>query len=625
MNNKDEKYLNISKEIVEYVGGVENIQGVAHCATRLRIVLEDKSKVKTEKIEDVELVKGVFTVGDQLQIIFGAGLVNEVYSVFSKYTGTENMSLADVKSKSAEKQNPLQKAIKSLSDIFIEIMPGILAAALLMGLTGVLGQKGLFGPKSVVQMVPALAGINRLVGIASSSIFSILPLIVAYSATKRYGGKPVLGLVLGAIMLNGNLADAFAAANGSVKPEIINILGLNIELVGFQGGIIIALMIGYVVAALDKFFDRKIPNAFKLLVSPMLTVLISAILLFTIIGPVGRGLANGITFSLLWMTQHLGFIGYMIFAGVQQIIVITGLHHIMGAVEAQLLSSTGNDFLNPLMSVALFGQGGAVLGFLLLNRKNTKTKEVCIASFGSVLFGISEPAIFGVTLKNKFPLIAGCCGGAIAGAYVYFSKLTAIGFGTTAVPGIAIASPANNGYINYIIAHLIALVAAGSFTFIYGKAKNKELVDNKDFLIPVSGEVMDLEEVNDGVFSTKMMGDGFAIEPENGTVLAPFNGIITSLFPTKHALSIMSDLGVEILVHFGLETVNLNGEGFTAHVKEGDRVKAGDKLLTVDIDKIKDKVPATTVMVIFTELNGKSFSYKKGKADTKDKNVIAIE
>ncbi|WP_090736912.1 PTS transporter subunit EIIC [Paenibacillus sp. Mc5Re-14] len=473
MEAKEKQYKQISQEILKYIGGEENIIGVAHCATRLRIVLEDNEKAELKKIEDIDLVKGVFIAGDQLQIIFGAGLVNNIYAVFSKLTGTEDMSLSDVKSKSAQKQNPFQKAIKSLSDVFIEIMPGILAAALLMGITGLLGQKGLFGPKSIVEMYPIFQGINRFVQIVSTGIFTILPLLVVYSATKRYGGRPILGLVLGAIMLHPALADAFEVAKGSQNPESISLFGLPVQLVGFQGGIIIALMMGYVVAKLDQFFNKKVPDMIKLFLAPLLTVFVSSLLLFTIIGPLGRELASLVTVSLLWMTQNLGIFGFMFFAGIQQIIVITGLHHVMGAVEAQLLTDTGRNFINPLASVALMAQGGAVLGYILLNRKDTKVKELGYSAFGSVLFGISEPAIFGVTLKYKFPLVAGCLGGMVAGAYVYLSKLTAIGFGTTALPGFAIAASDNHGHINYLVAHLIALICGALFTLAYGVIKSK--------------------------------------------------------------------------------------------------------------------------------------------------------
>ena len=473
MSNKKEKYQKISENLLILIGGKENIQGVAHCATRLRIVLVDHSLADLDQIGRLDLVKGVFVAGDQLQIIFGAGTVNDVYEVFTEVSGTEKMFLGDVKAQSAQKQNGFQKAIKSLSDVFVDIIPGLLAAALLMGLTGLLEQQGIFGPQSVVEMFPSLAGMNRFLSICSTGIFTILPMLVVYSATRRYGGTPVLGLVIGAIMLHPDLANAYSVGNGTVQPEIINIFGLNVELVAFQGGIIIALMMGFITAKLDIFFNKKIPDMVKLFFAPLLTVVVSALLLFTIIGPLGRGLADVITYSLLWATTNLGVFGYMLFAGIQQIIVITGIHHVIGAVEAQLIADTGHNFIMPLMSVALIAQGGAVLGFLLLNWKDDKTKQICISSFGSILFGISEPAIFGVTLKNKFPLIAGCFGATLGGAYVYVKNVTAIGFGATAIPGIAIVTAEGNGHLNYIIAHIIALAAGFVFTYVYGKVKSK--------------------------------------------------------------------------------------------------------------------------------------------------------
>lgn len=467
-NNKQQRYLEISRQITEQVGGKENIVASTHCATRLRIVLKDYDKINKEAIDNIDLVKGEFVAGNQLQIIFGAGLVNEIYEVFSQYTGTAGSSMAEVKSEAAKKMNPLQAVIKSLSDVFVDIMPGILAAALLSGLTGVLNQW------DVVEGNATLFAINKLVSLASNGIFSILPLAVCYSACKRYGGKPILGLVMGAIMLDSSLANAYDAAKGIVDVQTISLFGFDIELVGFQGGIIIALMMGFVIAKLDIFFDKKIPDVVKLLFSPMCSVLISTVLLFTIVGPVGRLLSNGITNGLVWMTQNLGILGYMVFGGVQQIIVITGLHHIFGAIEAQLLSDTGRNFLNPLMSVALMGQGGAVLGYLALNWKNNKAKELCIPSFISTLFGISEPAIFGVNLRYKFPLVAGCIGGAIAGGYVFLTDLASLGFGTTALPGLAICDPAHGGYVNYIIAHLIALGVGLVLTVLFGKVTAKK-------------------------------------------------------------------------------------------------------------------------------------------------------
>lgn len=614
---KEEKYLQISKEITDYVGGESNILGVAHCATRLRIVAADQTKVDMKKIETVELVKGAFVTGDQIQIIFGAGLVNEVYEVFAKYTHKENMSLQDVKSQATQKQNPIQRVIKSLSDVFIEIMPAILAAALLMGLSGLLGQQGIFGKKSVVEMVPMLAGLNRFISIVSSSVFSILPLIVVWSSTKRYGGRAILGLVIGALMLSNNLADAYQAAQGAVKVETISLLGLKIQLVGFQGGIIIALMMGFVVAKLDKFFERKVPNAVKLLLSPMFTVFVSAFLLFTVVGPVGRLLASGLTTGLVWMTQNLGFVGYAIFGGVQQIIVITGLHHLFGAIEGQLLVDTGRDFINPLASVAVCAQGGAVLGYLIPKWKDIKSRELCIPAFTSTLFGISEPAIFGVNLRNKYPFIAGCLASAVASIFVYFSGLTALGYGTTVLPGFAIVAPENNGYVNYIIAHLIALVGGMIFTLFIGRLatkKNTEVnlntVETKEISNEnkmesnikayASGELISIEDVKDPTFSKKIMGEGFAIIPTEGKVCAPCDAKVETIFFTKHAIGLKAVDGTEMLIHIGIDTVNLNGKYFKSYVNEGDYVKAGDTLITFEMDKVRNEGYDTVIPLVFT-------------------------
>lgn len=607
---KEERYRKISEEIVSAVGGMDNIAGSAHCATRLRIILKDNDKADMEKLDQIDLCKGTFVAGDQLQMIFGAGLVNDVYDVFSKYTHTENMSLTDIKEAGAKKHNPLQTAIKSLSDVFIEIMPGILAAALLLGLTGVLNNL------EIVQNNATLYAINRLVTIASAGIFDVLPLAVCYSAVKRYGGKPILGIVMGAIMLSANLANAYDAAKGLVQPETLSLFGLPVELVGFQGGIIIALMIGYVTAKLDQFFDKKIPDAVKLLISPMLTVLLSTLLLFTIIGPAGRILSNWITTGLLWTTENLGLFGYALFAGVQQIIVITGLHHIFGAIEAQLIADTGANFLNPLMSVALMGQGGAVLGYLALHWKDIRTREICIPSFLSTLFGISEPAIFGVNLRHKFPLIAGCLASAVSGAYVYITHLTALGFGTTALPGLAIANPENNGYVNYIIAHLIALVLGIVITMALGKLhkeeKAKKIEETKKLetpvkeaqpgfvYSPVQGSVSAISECSDPVFNSKAMGDGVVCFPKDNIITAPVSGEVMMIFPTKHAIGLKAEDGTELLIHMGLNTVTLEGKPFTLYVKENDRVQAGQQIACMDLQMIEENGLSTETPVVIT-------------------------
>ena len=616
---KEKLYQKISKEVLENIGGSENIQGAAHCATRLRIVLKDLSLAKTDKLENIDLVKGCFIAGSQLQLIFGAGTVNEVYKVFAKEAKLENMSLSDVKDIANNKENPLQKVIKALSDVFVEIIPAILAAAILLGVTGFLANF------EAVKTNQTLYAINRLSNLASVGIFAVLPMVVVYSATKRFGGRAILGIVVGAIMLDGSLANAYSIGTPGFNPEILDLFGLKIQMVGFQGGIIVALMMGYIVAQLDKFFEKKIPSVIKLLVSPMLTVFISTFLLFTIVGPIGRELSNYITGGLVWVSTEFGLIGYMIFAGLQQIIVITGLHHILNAAEAQLIATTGRDFLNPLMSVALISQGGAVLGYYLLHHKERKVAEIALPSFVSILFGISEPAIFGVNLKYKFPLIAGCIAGAVAGAFVYIFKLSSLGFGATAIPGITIIDPANNGYINYIIVHLIGLVLGIVICYTFGKAKTKKVIANEEkvnkntseikvesttdtnldeiaLISPIKGEVKDISESSDETFASKVMGDGILVNPSEEIFVAPADAKIELVFPTKHAIGLSLKDGSQILMHCGINTVSMNGEGFEVYVEEGQEVKQGDKLIKMDLKKVKQAGHSTQTLMIVNEL-----------------------
>lgn len=616
--DKRKRYEKIAADIVRLVGGRDNIIGVAHCATRLRLVLEDNDKADIKAIETVDLAKGVFVAGDQLQIIFGAGLVNDVCQVLAESIHMDSMSLGDLKTKANKRMNPLQRAVKALSDVFIEIMPGILAAALLTGISSVLGNL------EFVENNDTLYGISTLINISSGAIFGFLPLCVAYSTVKRFGGRPIMGLVMGCIMLSNSLADAYAAAQGTAEITTLHIFGLPVELVGFQGGIIVALLIGIVTAKLDIFFEKKVPEVIRLLVSPLLTTLVSAFLLFMVIGPVGRGLASGITAALVWMTQNLGAAGYAVFSGVQQLIVITGLHHVFGAIESQLLADTGRNFLNPLMSVAIIAQGGAVLGYLARNRRDARARELCIPSFVSVLFGITEPALFGVNLRYRYPIIGGCIGGAIGGIVVYVTNLAALGFGTTVVPGIALADPAGNGYVNYIIAHGIALAAGFLFAFLLGAVFERrqtadepentgefseaagqtsvQTAETEKLAAFADGQFMGIEKVNDPTFSQKVLGDGVAVVPSGNKVYSPADAVVEMVADTCHAVALRTKAGHGILLHVGIDTVQLGGKYFDVHVTAGQTVKKGDCLMDVDFGKIAEEGYDTSICLIFAEL-----------------------
>ena len=644
------RYEAISEKITQLAGGRENIVGLAHCATRLRLVLADNEKADIKAMEEVDLVKGVFVAGDQVQIIFGTGLVNDVCEVMGELNHMNTMSLGDLKTKAGQKMNPLQKALKALSDVFIEIMPGILAAALLTGLSSVLGNL------PAVESNETLYGIVRLINISSGAIFGFLPLCVAYSTVKRFGGRPIMGIVIGCIMLSNSLADAYAAAQGTVDVTTLHIFGFNVELVGFQGGIIVALLIGIVTAKLDQFFEKKVPEMIRLLVSPLLTTLVSSFLLFLLIGPIGRGLASGITAGLVWMTKNLGIVGYVVFSGVQQLIVITGLHHVFGAIETQLLVDTGRNFLNPLMSVAIIAQGGAVLGYMVRNLKNAKAKELCIPSFVSVLFGITEPALFGVNIRYRYPLAGGCIGGAVGGAIVYLTNLAALGFGTTVVPGIALADPTNHGYVNYVIAHLVALGVGFIATVIMGtvfEKKNSKIdsitagnigsanknsdekvisfeqktEEQNDGVITAyaNGELTEIEKVNDETFASKVLGDGIAIIPEDGNIYAPVDGEISVVMESGHAVGFTDMNGTVYLIHIGIDTVQLNGKYFKVNVQVGDQIKRGDLLVTFDKEKVEKAGFDTACMLIVTEANGKTLNKTKERKVKVGEEVAILE
>lgn len=642
-DKKRERYEAIVQQVIEFAGGKKNILGIAHCATRLRLVLEDNDKADLKNMEKVDLVKGVFVAGDQVQIIFGAGLVNDVCQVLGERLHMDTMSLGDLKTKAGKNMNPFQKALKALSDVFIEIMPGILAAALLTGLSSVLGNV------KAVESNETLYGIARLINISSGAIFGFLPLCVAYSAVKRFGGRPIMGIVIGCIMLSNSLADAYAAAQGTVDVTILHIFGFGVDLVGFQGGIIVALLMGLVTAKLDIFFEKKVPEVIRLLVSPLLTTLVSSFLLFLLIGPIGRGLASGITSVLVWMTKNLGIFGYAAFSGVQQLIVITGLHHVFGAIETQLLVDTGRNFLNPLMSVAIIAQGGAVLGYMVRNMKNAKAKELCIPSFVSVLFGITEPALFGVNIRYRYPLAGGCIGGAVGGAIVYITNLAALGFGTTVVPGIALADPTHNGYINYVIAHIVALGTGFFMTLILGMVFGKKtavditepgIIENNtvenihsenrkieklkqnEIGAYADGELIPIEEVSDATFAQKVLGDGMVIIPDNGNIYAPFDAEVAMVTDTGHAIGLTDKNGNQFLIHIGIDTVNLNGKYFQLQVTTGDQVKMGDILAINNLDKIKEEGYDMSVLLIATDVNEKKIK-KESPRKVKNGEKIA--
>lgn len=466
----------IAKQVVEKLGGKENITALAHCATRLRLVLKDDSKIDKEAIEDIDGVKGQFSVAGQYQIIFGSGTVNKVYAAMSELLNLGDMTSQDVASAGASKQNLLQRVVKGLADIFVPIIPAIVAGGLLMGIHSMLTAKGFFAEGvNVVDMYPSLADLVDLMNTFANAPFVFLPVLLGFSATRKFGGNPYLGAALGMLLVHPALADgwnyALTLAEGKIK--YWNVLGLEIEKVGYQGTVIPTLVSAWVLATLEKNLRKIVPSFLDNLVTPLFSLFIAGFLAFTIIGPVGREAGSLISMGLTWLYDSLGFIGGAIFGAFYAPIVITGMHQTFIAVETQLLADvlhTGGTFIFPIAAMSNIAQGAACLGVVFLT-KDSKVKGIALPSGISALLGITEPAMFGVNLRYRYPFIAAMIGSGVASAFIAFFNVKAIALGAAGLPGIPSIKP--DSLAMYSVGMLISAAVAFSLTVLLGKRANK--------------------------------------------------------------------------------------------------------------------------------------------------------
>lgn len=464
----------IVKDIIEIVGGKENIISATHCATRLRVVLNDFEKVDKSKIEKVDKVKGAFINSGQLQIIFGVGLVDEICSEFLKETGASETTVENIKKDLTKKQNPFQRALKAISDSFLPLIPALLAAALLMGLNNLLSQPGIFMDEmSVIDKFPSIEGFAGMVNLMANSVFTFLPLLICYTATKRFGGTPLFGLILGSMMLHPDLSNAYQVGSGDVTPDVWNLFGLTINQVGFQGGVVPAILGGLFIAKAESFFKKIVPESIRLFLVPFSTLIVSGFAMFLFLGPLGREIGFIITDSLMWFNQTLGVLGAFLFSGLQQAIVVTGVHHTLQTAEITLLASEGTNYLNPLMNAAVCAQAGAVLGMLVLKRKDKDFRQIGVSSFFSAILAITEPALFGVNLKYKFPFFLALLAGGIGGIFMNLNQVIAISMGSVGIPGIALVAPGM--WLQYIIGGLLSLLLAAVFVVVYAKIKKPNI------------------------------------------------------------------------------------------------------------------------------------------------------
>ncbi|KAF1297807.1 PTS beta-glucoside transporter subunit EIIBCA [Enterococcus sp. JM4C] len=632
-------YKKVAEEINKALGE-DNVQAAAHCATRLRLVLKDSSKVDQKALDNNDAVKGTFEANDQFQIIIGAGDVNNVYDEFVKITHVKEASTADLKEVAAagKKNNPVMAFIKVLSDIFVPIVPALVAGGLLMAINNVLTAQNLFGPQSVVEMFPNVTDFASIINLLASAPFAFLPILVGFSATRRFGGNPYLGAAMAMAMVMPDLVNGYGVANAIAEGTMPywNIFGMNVAQAGYQGSVLPILAVSYILAMLEKFFHKRIPNAFDYTFTPMLAIIITGFLTFIVVGPFMRIVSDGLTEGLVWLYNTTGAIGLGVFGLFYSPIVITGLHQSFPAIETTLLADiakTGGSFIFPVASMANVGQGAATLAIMMLT-KNQKQKSLATSASISAMLGITEPAIFGVNLKLKFPFICGMIASAVACVFIGAFHVVSVAMGPASVIGFI--SIASKSVPFFMIGIVISLIVGFLTTYFYGKSHmsllaseevsesanqteesaevsaiaansaSSQAVKDDVLAAPVSGTVVELSQVNDPVFSTEMMGKGLAFKPTKGIIYAPADGEITVSHASKHAYGLQTASGAEILIHIGIDTVKRNGDGFEAKRAKGDKVSKGDILGTFDREALEQAGFDTTVMLIVT--NTKAYS-----------------
>lgn len=613
-------YNKVAKEVISHVGGPKNIKKAFHCATRLRLMLKDPSLADEKALESVDGVKGTFLVQEQFQIIFGSGTVNLVTDEVLKELGMDSQDQADEEIVE-KKGNLISRAVKTLSDIFVPIVPAIVAGGLLMGINNVLTAQGLFfANKSLIEAYPMWKDFATIINLFSNAAFTFLPILVGFSATKKFGGNPYLGAVMGMIMVHPDLLNCYNY--GKVATPFWNLFGLKVAAVGYQGTVLPILFTSWVIAKLETKLHKITPSWLDNLTTPLLSVLITGFITFLAVGPVLREAGNVLADGLQWLYFSLGPVGGAIFGFLYAPIVITGMHQSFIAIETQLLASAAHrTFIFPIAAMSNVAQGAAVLAVFFLS-KDPKQKSLCSASGISALLGITEPAMFGVNLKLKYPFIGAICGSAVGSAWIAGTKTLASAVGTAGIPGFLSIPPESWG--NYGIGMVLAIAVAFIVTCILHKrnVEGKTTTENESLAAPMKGTVASITECPDPTFASKAMGDGFVVFPEDGKFYTPANAEVTMTFPTKHAFGLMTNDGTEILVHIGLDTVELNGEPFTMHVKKGDKVKKGQLLVDVDLKAIEAAGKETATAVIIT--NGKAVNLiKSGAVDAKT-DVVEI-
>ena len=615
-------YRKTAQDILDQVGGSKNIVSAAHCATRLRLVIADNSKADKGAIENIDGVKGVFEASGQLQIILGTGTVNKVFDEFIAIAGITASSKAEAKEAAAQKQNVFMRAIKLLGDIFVPIIPAIVASGFLMGIMNSLD----FMINNGFISMDTSSSIYVFANLFSNTAYTFLQILIAFSAAKAFGANPYLGAVIGMIMINPALQNAYTVATEGVQQTQSVFFGLyDIDMVGYQGHVIPVVIAVWLLSVIEKKLHKIVPEVLDLFVTPLVSVFVTGYLTLSIIGPVFVWAENAVLGGIQWLlTLPLG-IGSLIMGGLYAPTVVTGIHQMYTAIDIGQIAQYGVTYWLPLASAANVAQGAAALA-VALKSKDKKIRSLALPSSLSAFMGITEPAIFGVNLRFFKPFIAGCIGGGCGALYASLVHLGAKGTGVTGIFGILLCLEQP---VQYVIEMAIAVGVAFAVSFIMYKdqkpkaeaagietkasaetAANAEeaaaQIPEETVKSPVRGRIIPLSEVSDETFSSEMLGTTVAVEPEDGRVVSPCDGEVINVFDTGHAVCIATKSGGELLIHIGVDTVKLGGKGFTKKVSDGQQVRAGDVLIEADLDTIRAEGYPAATMVILTNADAYS-------------------
>ena len=644
------KYSSEAKELLDLVGGKENIAAVSHCITRMRFVLNDPAKADIKKIEAMNVVKGSFTQSGQFQVIIG-NAVADFYNDFIAVSGIEGVSKDSVKQAAGQNQNLLQRLVSVLAEIFAPLIPAIITGGLILGFRNCIDSLYLFenGTKTLVDISVFWAGVDSFLWLIGEAIFHMLPVGICWSVTKKMGTTQMLGIVLGLTLVSGQLLNAYGVASTAAADIPKWDFGFaKVDMIGYQAQVIPAMLAAFTLVYIEKFFRKYTPQVISMIVVPFCSLLLSVMAAHFILGPIGWKIGAAISAAVYWgITGPIKVLFAAVFGFVYAPLVITGLHHMSNAIDLQLIADYNGTMLWPMIALSNIAQGSAVLGMIALQKKNTKAQEVNVPSTISCYLGVTEPAMFGVNLKYSFPFICAMIGSSLAAIISVATKTAATAIGVGGIPGILSIQPQH--IPSFAIAMIVAIAVPFALTFFVGLRKlsaedrglvsadskgtesKKEAVvssmtkeDIKPELRAFSdGKVITLKELNDGVFSEGVVGEGLAVIPDGDMVYAPCEATVSLVMAdTKHAVGLKLDNGVELILHVGIDTVNMKGEGFEYFVEKGQRIRAGEKLIKFDKEKIKEAGHKDEVVCVITSPNAKNIKFHTGLLAKANDTVI---